>query len=274
MSTEEPPAGCATGPTGPRTPTGKARSSRNAVKSGAFSRRVLQEDKSQVRELLKALKEELRPTTAVEMVVVVDLAINRLRKRRINEWASHQLQKARMDAWNDWRKASESKLTEISVHTSRLSSGRMHPRNCILVLREIRSRIASRGLKPAEDLLAIDQAYGAEKSPIVTEIVSVLEILRCAKNFPQVPHEKDANENSVGSKEHLLDLIDQEIEYQEKLFRFEEERETVQLECLSYNMGPGTTLESVVNIGAILDREFDRGLARLERLRRLRNSVA
>lgn len=62
---------------GPRTPAGKLRSSRNALKSGIFSKAVLigTESPAKYASFLNGLLEDLQPQGTLETVLVENLAI-------------------------------------------------------------------------------------------------------------------------------------------------------------------------------------------------------
>jgi hypothetical protein len=72
-------------PTGPRTPTGKDRSKRNALKHGIFSKTVLLkgEPQSDFDSLLRGLRDDLRPEGMLEKILVEKLASLIWRQRRL-----------------------------------------------------------------------------------------------------------------------------------------------------------------------------------------------
>lgn len=74
--------------TGPRTPEGKARSSRNALKHGILSRELTQEGESaeELVDLIEALRADLRPEGAVESALIHRIADCIWRLLRCHEW--------------------------------------------------------------------------------------------------------------------------------------------------------------------------------------------
>ena len=70
--------------TGPRTPAGKERSRRNALKHGIFSKVALlkNESRSEFDSLLAGLREDLQPEGTLEQALVEKLAISLWRFRR------------------------------------------------------------------------------------------------------------------------------------------------------------------------------------------------
>ncbi len=83
---DQPSSGSSRG--GPRTPQGKQRSRRNAVRSGIFARVVLdagafREGQKDFKELLTALQQSLRPADPFEAMLVETLALEFLRLARL-----------------------------------------------------------------------------------------------------------------------------------------------------------------------------------------------
>ena len=71
--------------TGPRTPQGKARSSKNALKHGLLARDAVMadEDAAEYDRQLQILEENLFPKNAIEFELVLQIADSRWRLRRI-----------------------------------------------------------------------------------------------------------------------------------------------------------------------------------------------
>ena len=71
--------------TGPRTPEGKARSSKNALKHGLLARDAVMadEDPAEYDRQLQILEENLFPKNAIEFELVLQIADSRWRLRRI-----------------------------------------------------------------------------------------------------------------------------------------------------------------------------------------------
>ncbi len=71
--------------TGPQTPAGKKRSSRNAIKHGVFSRGVVSawEDDKDFRHLLHQLIDDFQPTDTFEMLQVEQMAVSAWKQARL-----------------------------------------------------------------------------------------------------------------------------------------------------------------------------------------------
>jgi hypothetical protein len=70
--------------TGPRTPRGKARSSKNAAKHWIEANRILPEEQKEAAILRKGFTDDFNPEGMIENEVIDDLTLNRLIKRRID----------------------------------------------------------------------------------------------------------------------------------------------------------------------------------------------
>jgi len=92
--------------TGPRTPEGKAASSRNALKFGLTSKQVLlpHEDPAEFEALEATLLEQIQPADDGERLLVNDIAVARWKIRRIElaraAWMEFDLSRRRMDDRN------------------------------------------------------------------------------------------------------------------------------------------------------------------------------
>ncbi len=85
--------------TGPRTAAGKERASRNALRHGLFSSRLLLEgeDPEEFGRLLVDLHETLRPVGTIEQAILERIAVNLWRQRRLVEAETARLDLARRD---------------------------------------------------------------------------------------------------------------------------------------------------------------------------------
>lgn len=77
--------------TGPVTPSGKARSSRNAAGPIAQFLAVGEEEQQELQDLIEAYNASLKPITAVESDLITDMAIARWRRFRLMQFESSLL---------------------------------------------------------------------------------------------------------------------------------------------------------------------------------------
>jgi len=154
--------------TGPRTPRGKARSSKNAAKHWIEAGRILPDEQQDAAVLRSGFEEDFKPQGLIEEEIIDDLVFNRLIKRRIDIAFTREFSKASIETtikemdrrerpatqywlrvaglWNDYR-------------TEREGAERLLPGECISTLKELQRRIRDRGVQP-EDLALLRTAYG------------------------------------------------------------------------------------------------------------------
>ncbi len=80
--------------TGPRTASGKARSSRNAAKHWIESGRILPEEQKEAAILRSGLADDFNPESTIENEILDDMTVNRLIKRRIDMAFTREFSKA------------------------------------------------------------------------------------------------------------------------------------------------------------------------------------
>lgn len=80
--------------TGPRTPFGKKRSSRNAAKHWLTTKGILPQEGNEAAVLREKFEEDLAPTSFIEIELIDDLVFCRLVKRRIDNAFTREFRKA------------------------------------------------------------------------------------------------------------------------------------------------------------------------------------
>jgi hypothetical protein len=83
--------------TGPRTPRGKARSSKNAAKHWIEAGRILPDEQQDAAVLRSAFEEDFKPQGLIEEEIIDDLVFNRLIKRRIDIAFTREFSKASIE---------------------------------------------------------------------------------------------------------------------------------------------------------------------------------
>lgn len=83
--------------TGPRTPKGKSRSSRNAAKHWIEAGRILPDEQQDAAVLRYGFEEDFKPQGLMEEEVIDDLVFNRLIKRRIDIAFTREFSKASIE---------------------------------------------------------------------------------------------------------------------------------------------------------------------------------
>ncbi len=88
--------------TGPTSPAGKTRSSRNAFKHGLYSKQLVlpNEDPAELDQLRASLRTEHQPLNTTEEMLVNDLAENFWRLRRMREFETRAMQPENIIDWH------------------------------------------------------------------------------------------------------------------------------------------------------------------------------
>jgi hypothetical protein len=114
--------------TGPRTPQGKSRSSKNAAKHWIESQRILPDEQKEAASLRQGFADEFRPAGALEHELMDDLTLNRLIKRRIDAAYTREFSKARRKTDRDCTKTIERSarqywISALQIRPPRLDTG-------------------------------------------------------------------------------------------------------------------------------------------------------
>ena len=262
--------------TGPRTPKGKARSSRNAAKHWIESGRILPGEQNEAAILRGGLTEDFNPQGTIENEVIDDLTMNRLIKRRIDiaftrEYSKASVEKTMRSVENDERSSAQFWLrcAGREYRPNRDQGERLRPDVCISGLETLMRRIGDR--EPITGLIwriAFRAFYGDQ--PTEHAAIAIYELSSVVgKQTVQVGTEDPADETA--RKEEILDTLQSEIDLQKS--REENENMLEAIENASDIQEPtGPALDTLLRYRAANTREFNTLLNSLERIRNLRGS--
>ena len=160
--------------TGPRTPEGKAESSRNALRHGVYSEKVLLEGEAEgmFRELRERMMGDLRPdglaeTTLAEQLVLALWRVQRVVRAEERMWAAAALEAARTGGRLRPDLELLEKLGEVETRWSRKWHAALKRLGRLQEEREKREDNEEGGMKKEEPRGAVEH-----KIPIRTQIVS------------------------------------------------------------------------------------------------------
>ncbi len=265
--------------TGPRTSAGKKRSSRNALKSGIFSKAVLvgNESRSEYQSLLDGLREDLQPQGMLETMLVENLAavIWRIRRSLRAESAViddavgfnevDTLQAQFLEVWD------RSRAGEAAGGMLRPSSNRFLIREAINALKLFRGSVARFGFRKDEDPWLLRKIFGLDHDQ-----AAPLGIFRSFQLNSQlatgVLKKPGISYSPEELKKEMIEILDAEIkrlEAQEMLQESMDEQRAPS-RALAALVPPQDAMERFVRYETHLSREFDRILNRLERVQRMR----
>jgi hypothetical protein len=254
--------------TGPRTPKGKARSSRNAAKHWIESGRILPSEEEEAGSLRQRFTEDFNPSGLAENEVIDDLVFNRLIKRRVDVAFTREFSKAsaikpliQLENHEDsavqfYLRSGFSRGTDPGKYGARL-----RPDLCLAGLETLRNEITAHGLEPDHDLRVLRSLYGGE----LTEHAAML-----MNRLTEIVGGTDTRAEEE-LKESVLEGLQAEIELQKQ--RRDVAAGILAVEVASDIQEPaGPALETLLRYRSANTREFKDLLDSLERIRRLRRA--
>jgi len=265
--------------TGPRTSQGKERSKFNARKHGLFSKAVLLQDESRAEydALLNGLMENLQPQGKLEIVLVENLATLLWRKRRLIQVETAEIEKAQ---FLNWDLALQNKVDELEYAQLKGASdaklGRSNPllliRNAMEIL-NIHRLLFMAGDSQSGDAVrrTLKSIYGYQDGgpePYGWRQMS----LTLSKLLTSAEQGKENSEDPPDVKQIVDKAICQEILRLAKLHDDAAKVETLRREhnVAGARVPSQEVSDRLLRYEAHLSREFDRSLAQLERLQRMR----
>src|SRR5712692_666173 len=268
--------------TGPRTPQGKERSKFNARKHGLFSEAVFLKDESRTEydALLDGLMENLQPQGKLEIVLVESLATLLWRKRRLLQVETAEIEKAQ---FLNLDLALQNRLDELEYAqlkgASDVKLGRSNPllliRNAIEILKMHRMLYMADDSQHQDAILrTLKLIYGYQDEgpqPYGWRQMSLLlSKLSSSAEYPK--QGKEDSEDPPDVKQIVDKAICQEIMHLAKLHDTAAEVEALRRD---HNLAGARVpcqevSDRLIRYEAHLSREFERTLAQLERLQRMR----
>jgi hypothetical protein len=275
--------------TGPRTPIGKNRSRNNAVTHGIFSSVVLLkgESRKELDALLNGFRESFRPEGTAEEVLVDKLAMLVWRHRRlvIAEGAEIGVSTEFLE-WDEECRQTESANEILRVEnpgdTSQIPiketgglirhiANPMIASECLDWLRQLQKNIKADGFHPEPDLGILRTLYGSDPHLRQTVLDPYCVWLETANWSEEERRQSDhlSHEECVAN---VLEAIVAEIK---RIVDYGRRRATIdsakiELNRLRLFVPKSPDLDRLLKYEASLERAFDRTLAQLERLQRMR----
>jgi hypothetical protein len=272
------------GSTGPTTNRGKARSSRNAIKHGIFSKAVLlaRESPKEYRALVEGFRKDFQPEGMVEDVLVEKLACLTWRYRRLLNAEAAEIQ---LSSKYILRAANrEKQLREEAMSFSALEEPprlglieEVHNpfvlKRCMVFVLDLRQLIKLRGFEPQADSAIIAKIFGTRESFSVYKTYCL-----CAD-----PNTLFSGKDSEKVKLSLYDRREKFFEYldavvvdlhKQELASVSTAADQENLEFNSSSVPEAPGLDRLLRYSASLERDFDRTLNQLERVQRMRRGQA
>src|SRR6266436_2066862 len=265
--------------TGPRTPQGKERSKFNARKHGLFSKAVLLQDESRpgYDALVNGLMENLQPQGKLEIVLVENLATLLWRKRRLLQVETAEIEKAQFLNVDLALRKKVDELEYVQLKgTSDAKLGQSNPllllRNAIEILNLLHQLFLAGDSRSGDALRqTLKSIYGYQDEapePYGWRQMS----LTLSKLLSSAEPRKKDSEDPSDVKQFVVDAIREEIM---RLAKLHDAAAAVEPVRHDHNLAAARVpsqevSDRLIRYEAHLSREFDRTLAQLERLQRMR----
>jgi hypothetical protein len=255
------------GPTGPRTPKGKARSSRNAVKHGLFSERVSPAEENEAARLHRALRKDLHLQGFEDEFFGTDLVLTALKKTRLDKYVSNEYRKANMQALQDGVEKFE--LRWSLKKDSPSSANRVHPDICIPLLRKIETNIKRRGLNPQEDLPILYSLFSRGDGKLTLHGLSIILLYEPMKRAGTKTDGQSTDPRGGELQRRILERIGEAIAVEQDSARTEAMNDQEDLRLVNALL-PDAVADRILRSETAIEGHFLRQLDALERYRRLR----
>jgi hypothetical protein len=261
--------------TGPKTVAGKQRSSRNALKSGIFSKALLVkgESRAEYESILSGLREELQPQGTLESATVEEICWVLWCKRRLRSAEHAEITYAAGFKRDDLRQAEyieawdQMQAGELAGGLLRLSSNPMLIRQAIEELKIFLKIFGIIGFQDERELPILTRLYG-KAAPY-----GILHLFRFNSTLAKAAlNGKEGAQSAEELKESMVEYLNTEIE-RLKLLGERDERWILrrqEYEALAALVPSQESMDRFMRYGAHFSRELDRLLNRLEGLQRMR----
>jgi hypothetical protein len=263
---------------GPRTEGGKMRSSRNALKSGIFSRSTLLkgEPRSDYQSLLEGLWEARQPEGKLEELLVEKLASISWRYRRFLVAEGAEIRKKiefpQLINQDPQLQIAMRIFSESDPQISRISDPDVFE-SCIEMLDELMQHIKEHGFDDENDRSVLDRIYGKISNPNVRRTLrDVWSDWFDAARVAEEERTREGYATPEEGKKEVLRAISAEIKRLrlDRLNRESIEAKLRMVEALRQSVPDSPGLDRLLRYESSLERSFDRTLTQLERQQRIR----
>jgi hypothetical protein len=253
---------------GHRTPhvSGKAKSSRNAIKHGLYSERVLPAEENEAVRLHQALRKDLHLQGFEDEFFGTDLVLTELKKRRLDKYACHESRKAKIQAFCEQVRSFE--LRWYSERDSSSSPNRLHPDLCIVLLEKIKTNIEKRGLNSQEDLPILYSLFSRGDSKWSFIGLSVILLYEMAKLSGVKSDGQSANPDCGELRARILNSLELAIKDEQGTARLELMKDAEDLEA--HTLFSDAIADRIMRFENAIQEHTIGQLDLLERYRRLR----
>ena len=268
--------------TGPRTPQGKERSKRNALKHAIFSQVALLkgESRAEYHALLNGFRESLQPEGELEEWLIEKLALCAWRQRRLIIAETAEIRRATEFLACEANQQETERSNNISEYSIRYEGGLIRRiansealDRCLELLKELRDEIEDNGFAVKSDAQILTKLYGEpSREKWQRTLFDLYETWWATAECSEEERQQHGYATPEKCKENFLEELDGEIKRLEhyKKARASAESERMKLEALRQHVPLTPQFHNLLRYEASLERNFDRTLSQLERLQRMR----
>jgi hypothetical protein len=255
-----------TGPTGPRTAAGKAKSSQNATKHRLFTVRLSNEEDETMATLADQINCEFKLRGALECEIGYELTRNRLETQRINRSSDQEFQKAEILAEVNLEQFDERhtplfRCASPTAQSQENYRSRLRPKYCVLFLMDLKKRIEKRGPCPDEDLGFLYFIYGHELTSPGEAIVRYYTVTK-SNGAVEPAHAPDQT--------LIVKAVEREIEAQNVRAQLEDVENQLESVPGLLSLPIESVMDRIQKYRTANARAFGRLLGNLETVRRLK----
>ncbi len=269
------------GATGPRTKRGKRKSRSNAVRHGIFAVGFLRgrESRAEYNALVNDLADSLQPVGKIEEILVEKLAMTLWRHRRVLQAEAAEIARETYTI-EDEELNGGAISRKTPVGNLGLIKGAMATHDEVslaaaaLLLEKLRDQIREKGLDWERDRNTLKSVYGTQSA---REGLDEDPLGELADKYREIALSGKAQGAAAECKgeftELIVGLVEEEIQRLEQLFDEWNSRamERLKLQKTTVLVPQQQVADRLLRYEGALDRAFDRTLAQLERLQRLRS---
>lgn len=268
--------------TGPKTMAGKTRSTQNSTKHGIFSKVVLLKDepRDEYESLLNSLRNDLQPVGTLEIILVDKLSVLLWRQRRLLIAEGAEIRKGKEFVEWDEERSHEKCASRISGSMTKLNGGLVREianpnilQRYLDLLEQLQLGVTRDGFDIESDKPILTILYGEYDEEDWRDTLFQSYLYWVAQgHFPEKRAQTQENDSLEKCKDQFLQELEEEIDRlnRKKKNRESTESERMKIVSLTRNVPDGVRLDSLLRYEVTLDRETDRLLRQLERLRRIR----
>jgi hypothetical protein len=264
---------------GPKTALGKSFSSKNATSHGIFSKAILIDGESMedFDKLLKGLRQANQPVGELEALLVERLATIAWRQRRLLLAEGGEIQKNKRAL--EWDQCPWERKSSVKVNLA-YKKGLIHdirePKvlaKCIELLEQFKDNFSKRGFVVGSDTAILEIIYGTRDMHYMYD--DLLEHYNTWRFHFGLPLGLIKREKFV-TREECKSLVTEETDYElSRLNALRKKQAAIgeartKSESLSRSIPENSAQDRLSRYEIHLSREFERTLAQLERLQRMR----